>query len=177
MPIEASAGDILEADHRELDQLLAELLDELARDAPDPVTTYHCLDFFWARLAVHIRAEHLVLFPAVLAAAGEAGREPLTATLANLRRDHDFFMKELARAVKVLHLIPDFGNEPGTFEILRTLVKEVAESLSIHDEMEEQRIYPLADQSPWIGIRILKELENLPSRYSGMRSSNNDCAL
>ena len=32
----ASPGDILEADHRELDGLLAALLDELKADGPDP---------------------------------------------------------------------------------------------------------------------------------------------
>jgi iron-sulfur cluster repair protein YtfE (RIC family) len=166
MQTEPAAGDILEADHRELDGLLAELRDELSRDAPEPRTTYHRLDLFWARLAVHIRAEHVVLFPALLAAATEADRESLDATLADLRHDHDFFMKELARAVKALRLVPDFGNEPDTFTNIRKLVDTVATRLALHNALEEKTVYPLADLSPSDRTRIQKELANLPSRFS-----------
>lgn len=165
MPAELVAGDILEADHRELDQLLAGLLDELGRDVPDPVTAYHRLDLFWARLAVHIRAEHLVLFPSLLAATNEKNRERLTAVLAELRHDHDFFMKELARAVKALRLVPDFGNEAETFVIIRGLVEAVATRLASHNETEEKTVYPLADLSLTDRARISKELANLPQRF------------
>ena len=165
MPAELAAGDILEADHRELDQLLVELLDEIGRDVPDPATAYHRLDLFWARLAVHIRAEHLVLFPALLYASNEDDRESLSATLAELRHDHDFFMKELARAVKALRLVPDFGNEAETFVVIRGLVEAVATRLASHNETEEKTVYPLADLSPDARSRISKELANLPARF------------
>ena len=100
MQTERSTGDILEADHRELDRLLFELLDSLSAAEPDLVSTYRRLDLFWARLAVHIRGEHLVLFPAVLASVSdhENQREYLVRIFGDLRNDHDFFMKELARA-------------------------------------------------------------------------------
>jgi len=163
---ETAAGDILERDHRELDQLLAELLDELARDAPDAVASYHKLDLLWARLAVHIRAEHVVLFPALIAAANDDDREALTTTLAELRHDHDFFMKQLARAVKALRLVPDFGNEPETFTVIRQLIAEVATRLTQHNHREENSIYPLADRSPSTRSHIKKELINLPNRFS-----------
>lgn len=165
MPTDASARDILESDHRELDHLMANLLEELAREEPDPAKAYHRLDLFWARLAVHIRAEHLVLFPSVLAAADENDRHRLTGTLAELRHDHDFFMKQLARAVKALRLVPDFGNEPETFVVIRELVDQVATRLQSHNDLEEKTVYPLADLSPSDRSRIQKELANLPPRF------------
>jgi len=165
MRTERSVGDILESNHRELDRLLVELLDDLSADERDPVSTYHRLDLFWARLAVHIRAEHLVLFPAVLSAASDQQeqREAMIRILGDLRHDHDFFMKELARAVKALRLVPDFGNENETFEVVRILVKRVEQRLLQHNRIEEETIYPLADQA--IRSRILNELENLPPRF------------
>jgi len=162
----ASPGDILERDHRELDQFLSELLNELASDAPDAVASYHKLDLFWARLAVHIRAENVVLFPALIAAANDDDREALTTTLAELRHDHDFFMKQLARAVKALRLVPDFGNEPETFTVIRQLIAEVATRLTQHNHREEKTIYPRADRSPSTRSHIKKELTNLPNRFS-----------
>jgi iron-sulfur cluster repair protein YtfE (RIC family) len=164
MQTEVSAGDILEADHRELDQLLAELVDQLAADLPDLVAVYHKLDLFWARLAVHIRAEHLVLFPAVVAAASENNHERLVAIIGDLRHDHDFFIKELARAIKALRLVPDFGNEAETFVIIRELLDGVSNRLVPHNAIEEKGIYPLADRET--SSRVLKELDNLPKRFS-----------
>ena len=163
-----NAADILERDHRELDGLLAELLRELARDTPDPITAYHRLDLFWARLAVHIRAEHLVLFPALRESAKDdaSKSDKLAAVLVELRHDHDFFMKELARAVKALRLVADFGNEAETFAVIRPLVAAVAARLAAHNDLEERSVYPRADLSPSARSAIQKELTNLPNRFS-----------
>lgn len=49
-------------DHSEMDALLEEFFDALC--CADVELIYQTLDFFWARLAMHIRAEHLHLFPA-----------------------------------------------------------------------------------------------------------------
>jgi hypothetical protein len=54
---------LLEDDHASLGQLFAYLDEELAR--PDIARAFELLDLFWARLAVHIRAENLHLFPAL----------------------------------------------------------------------------------------------------------------
>ena len=54
---------LLEVDHESLAHLLAELDAELAK--PNTVRAFELLDLFWARLAVHIRAENLHLFPAL----------------------------------------------------------------------------------------------------------------
>src|SRR5512144_3172526 len=127
MQIETSVREIMEADHVELDQLLADLVNEIFSETPDLVLAYRQLDLFWARLAVHIRAEHLVVFPTVIETADDLGKdhEEIAALLQELRHDHDFFIKELARSVKAMRLVPDFGNEEETFEVVRNLVKGV----------------------------------------------------
>ena len=58
-----SVESLLEDDHAALGELLAELDSELAK--PNFVRGFELLDLFWARLAVHIRAENLHLFPAL----------------------------------------------------------------------------------------------------------------
>lgn len=170
MQVKSSVAEIMEADHAELDRMLAELIDEISGPNPDLVEAYHKLDLFWARLAVHIRAEHLVLFPAVLLAAVDLGPDGdrVVELLDTLRRDHDFFMKELARAVKAMRLVPDFGNEAETFDVIRHLITEVSRRLEKHNSAEEEIIYPLAENrsSPQpIRERVMKELQNLPARF------------
>ena len=69
---------------------------------------FELLDLFWARLAIHIRAENLHLFPALANApasrfTGKGGlptRDEAHNVLLQLRSDHDFFMKELAEMIK-----------------------------------------------------------------------------
>ena len=60
---------ILEHDHASLDQLLTKLDQELAEPSED--RAFELLDLFWARLAVHIQAEHLHLFPALVNASSK----------------------------------------------------------------------------------------------------------
>ena len=54
----------LSHDHHEVSEILKQLLAALHNK--DVGATYSGLDLLWARLAVHIRAEHLHLFPIVL---------------------------------------------------------------------------------------------------------------
>ena len=61
--MKSSSVSLLEEDHESLAQLLAELDAELAE--PNIARAFALIDLFWARLAVHIRAEHLHLFPAI----------------------------------------------------------------------------------------------------------------
>src|SRR6185369_7637975 len=96
-------------DHAELGNLLNQL--EAALEANDVEQTHSTLDLFWARLAMHIRAEHLHLFPAILRALNEtdrvnSGTTPSKSQAVNaieqLRSDHDFFMHELGRAMATM---------------------------------------------------------------------------
>src|SRR3712207_2351236 len=98
--------DILTHDHAEVDALLGEL--SQAFEGGRARGVFEKLDYLWARLAVHIRAEHLHLFPALLAARAVGQGEGTDDALApgevrmavgRLREDHDFFMRELAGAV------------------------------------------------------------------------------
>jgi len=57
-------NDLLGHDHTDLGESLSELF--AALNAGDVEKSYERLDMFWARLAMHIRAEHLHLFPAIL---------------------------------------------------------------------------------------------------------------
>ena len=168
--------DILEADHGELDSLLARVF--AAIEAGDRDETYRSLDFFWARLAMHIRAEHLRLFPAARRIA-ENGREDsgdVPRLLEDLQHDHDFFMRNLARAIKAMRLVFDFGNETETFEIVRDLLGEIKERLVVHNRIEEERIYPLANEAlleptelETLSRSVKKELDNYPQRFAAGR--------
>src|ERR1051325_2506367 len=89
----------LSDDHDAVSEVLKQLLTAL--DNNDVATSFSRLDLLWARLAVHIRAEHLHLFPAVTKHLRESH-----AIVENLRTDHDFFMRELARAIAILREMP-----------------------------------------------------------------------
>lgn len=89
-------------DHSELGELIDDLLAGL--DEENKALSFERLDLLWARQAVHIRAEHLCLFPSIL----DAPRANFTGTGSTpwyeeaqraidvLRHDHDFFMHELS---------------------------------------------------------------------------------
>lgn len=164
--------DILESDHRELDRLLDRLFVHL--DGTDAEAIYRSLDLFWARLAMHIRAEHQRLFPALRESISDAAiRDALPDLLARLREDHDFFMVELARAIKAARLVFYFGNESESFAIIRELVTAVKDRLLIHNAIEEKELYPLASepllsagQIDDVVAGIKKELANLPPRFA-----------
>lgn len=148
------------------------------------------LDLFWARLAMHIRAEHLHLFPTLLHAleslgqtSEEAGRAPSLETaqntVARLREDHDFFMSELAAAIKQLRQLPE-GTDQDKSSLLQNVrekIVAVRERLKAHNELEESDVYPLAEvlltsaECRALNEKMQKELGNLPVRFS-VRKSN-----
>src|SRR5438128_5405129 len=115
----ASIEQRLEEDHRSIGDLIAGLCEALAE--LNVVQSFALLDLVWARLAVHIRAEHLCLFPALLDAARErssaengSGRfNEAQKAINQLRRDHDFLMTELARAVNVMRGISPLDMDEG----------------------------------------------------------------
>ncbi|MFL6335863.1 MAG: hypothetical protein ACJ754_21345 [Pyrinomonadaceae bacterium] len=104
--------DILVDDHAEVDALLRGVM--LAFDGGDAREVFSKLDYLWARLAIHIRAEHLHLFPALLSAASAedvgfksgvpTAREVLESVVV-LREDHDLFMRGLAEAVNRVRVL------------------------------------------------------------------------
>ena len=173
-------NDLLAADHAEVDALVRALWSEFDRGGARGV--FEKLDYLWARLAVHIRAEHLHLFPALLSAAG-AGDEvtadapapdEVRAAVEHLREDHDFFMRELAGAVNAARQLTEHDDQTVREPLLliKSKVLAVAERLAEHNRVEEQQVYlwpavllgevALAD----LGREMKRELENLPPRFS-----------
>lgn len=171
-----SAQEVLTVDHEELDRLFTKAFDAI--DKGEPLEAFRCVDLFWARLAVHIRAEHLKLFPALIKAAEDRGsaaasRLDIPEVINTLHSDHDFFMRELARAIKALRLVFNFGNEAETFVIVRGLLEGVRERLVEHNRIEEEIVYPMCDESVLgnsardLTVSVEKELKNLPPRFRG----------
>ena len=169
----------LSDDHRAVDQVLKQLLTALHNQ--DIATSYSKLDLLWARLAVHIRAEHLHLFPDVLNRLSGLSDDVAAPDLSlaksvvdNLRADHDFFMHELARAVGILRELPRPINSEGeaTLASVRDIVLAVEKRLANHNNIEENQIYRWAstilteDEQMDLGTRINGELQNRPSRFS-----------
>jgi hemerythrin-like domain-containing protein len=184
-PNPAPGGErmLLEHDHSELDELLADSFRNLA--AADVPRSFEKLDLFWARLAIHIRAEHLHLFPTLLhslrshdqskkAGSRRPSLETVEKTIARLREDHDFFMTELGVAVKQLRDIrPEtHRDKPALIEKVRKKIAAVSERLKTHNELEESNVYPLAEtlltpaECVILNEKMRKELENVPQRFS-----------
>ncbi|HYJ45359.1 MAG TPA: hemerythrin domain-containing protein [Pyrinomonadaceae bacterium] len=173
-------ADPLVKDHAELDHLFRDLLVELDRGGARRVLPK--LDMVWARLAVHIRAEHLHLFPALLKAADRTperatvpppAAEEVRACVERLREDHDFFMRELAGCVNALRDVAAKDSPPD--EQLRSVkrrVVAVCERLAEHNRLEEERAYPWrqvllehGEQEELLAM-LKREIENLPPRFT-----------
>lgn len=175
--------NLLEHDHEELDGVLGELF--LALERGDKDESFARLDLLWARLAVHIRAEHLCLFPAILGtpqalftgSGGTPRLEEAQSAIAVLRSDHDFFMHELAKAVNLMRAlkgIPDVDAIGECLGEVRSIVLSVKTRLSAHNQLEENQVYVWIDvlldeaERAALDARVRRELENLPSRFTGI---------
>ena len=174
----------LSDDHRNVNQVLTQLF--VALHNKDVTASYAKLDLLWARLAVHIRAEHLHLFPAVLNRLYESTDEmpdlsEAKSVVENLRADHEFFMRELARAVGILRELPksiDSQEDEAKLNSVLNVVLEVEKRLSNHNRVEENQIYQWAStiltepEQLELTARINAELENRPSRFSAEAWAN-----
>lgn len=155
---------ILTADHRELDRLLSAACDDLRLG--DARRALASVDLFWARLAVHIRAEHLRLFPAIRSAAGP-GIEP---ELVRLKDDHNFFMRSLGDLIKQLRTLTETGSDvdPDTAQFF---VHEFRGRMDEHNKIEESRVYRFAgevlseQEYETLKSEVSAELANLPLRF------------
>jgi len=163
-----AGSERLSDDHQAVSEILKQLLTALHNK--DVEVSHFKLDLLWARLAVHIRAEHLHLFPAVVSEFGAA-----ESIIVHLRADHDFFMRELARAIGVLRGLPKRIVEASDDVKLATVgdtVREIEKRLLSHNDIEEHQIYRLTStmltktEQMELAKRINTELENRPSRFS-----------
>jgi len=169
----------LSDDHDAVSKVLNELLTAL--DHKDLETSYARLDLLWARLAVHIRAEHLHLFPAVTSGFSKSRDDvrpdasEALATIENLRIDHDFFMRGLARGIGILRELRQrkfTASDEGELADVGRTVREVERRLATHNEVEETQVYRWSsiiltesEQSELLA-RVTAELENRPPRFS-----------
>ena len=168
----AKADEQLQHDHVELGELLNEL--DAALAANDAVRTHATLDLFWARLAMHIRAEHLHLFPTISRLNNDETLPPgePANTIAILREDHDFFMRELSQAIAITRTAQE-----DQLEAVSKKIAAVRARLVKHNEIEETGIYVWsssllseAEQSVMAWL-VQKELENLPPRFGDVDGS------
>ena len=163
-------------DHVEVGDLLDKVI--AALDERDVARSHATLDLFWARIAVHIRAEHLHLFPAILDGPSE-GRENAPSvsealrTIEELRRDHDFFMRQLSQAVAMTRSLLTTADPQlveQQFKDIRSRIAVVQDRLAKHDRLEEEGIYlwtgnlSQADQMS-LAAGVQRELENMPPRF------------
>ena len=174
----AQISEQLIDDHAALDKVLKQL--QTALRETDLELAHNKLDLFWARLAVHIRAEHLHLFPAVLsnAAIGHAPAPSLDeaeAVVSQLRQDHDFFMCELAHAIEItreLLTLPDQFSIPEGLDNVKKIVLEVEQRLVKHNELEENQLYRWAttllnsEEQAKLATLITTDLQKRPSRFT-----------
>jgi hypothetical protein len=168
---------LLAHDHAKLNVLYYELC--VALEARELTQILRYLDRFWAQLAVHIRAEHLVLFPVILGATtlgiqdGPSLKEA-QATIKQLRSDHDFFMHELAQAIKTVRKLLESSDETVRREgqvTVEEIVARVAARLQVHNKREEEGIYVWAHrllnrpEKIELAARVRAELEKMPPRF------------
>jgi iron-sulfur cluster repair protein YtfE (RIC family) len=171
---------LLAHDHSELDASLAVVFSALA--AGEVELSYRNLDRFWARLAVHIRAEHICLFPTLLQASerstrtgGSPPRETIREIITRLRADHDFFMSELAGAMKQLRELHR-GDRQDSAPILAKVQEQMSRlrgRLEAHNELEESQVYHWASallddlEQKALNEKLQLELNNVPARFQG----------
>jgi hemerythrin superfamily protein len=176
----SQASQRLADDHVALDEVLSRL--RKALDSGDVAVSHARLDLFWARLAVHIRAEHLHLFPAVINGLSRMTGDQIAPTLNDgrlvverLRADHDFFMHGLAQAIGILRDLlkaTDRHDVDDGISTVRDAVLEIEKRLVIHNELEENKIYRWAttilneQEQADLATRINAELANPPPRFS-----------
>ena len=169
----------LSDDHLAVNEVLKQLL--AALDSKDVPRTYSKLDLLWARLAVHIRAEHLHLFPAVTRRVTNSNLSEAQTIIENLRGDHDFFMRELARAIGILRELPRTipkVDDDAKLAVVGETVREIENRLATHNEVEEDQVYRwsstmLSEPEQFeLLAQINAELENRPPRFSAEAWAN-----
>ena len=170
---------LLQHDHESLGQLLTKLDHELAQ--LNVIAAFELLDRFWARLALHIRAENLELFPALTknlaASLTEGGFRPrsdeIEEVLARLRTDHNFFMTELASAIKTMRAVVAGESPEGeSVASVQDRLAAIRQRLEDHNQIEEEQAYKWPElilndsEQTALRHRLQHELENLPPRFA-----------
>jgi hypothetical protein len=174
------AAGVLADDHVEVDKLLSTILAALAQE--DNAKSFEFLDLLWARLAVHIRAEHLCLFPSILEAprayftgtSGAPEYQEALSVIDKLRLDHEFFMRELGTSVNAFRMQANASDPEIHSQQLREVrrsISQVQSRLANHNQLEENHVYKWIDvllgeaQRSALVTLIRRQLKNTPSRF------------
>ena len=169
-PRELTAS-VLAHDHSEIDTLIGDLL--AALEEGDTLKVFPRLDLLWARLAVHIRAEHLCLFPAILGAdftirSDGPQYQEVQSAIDQLRLDHEFFMHELGATINIMR-------QENASEQLRKVhgsIVVIVSRLTKHNQLEENHVYKWVSvllgeaERAALAAQVKRELENVPPRFS-----------
>ena len=182
----SQVSEQLTTDHAALDEVLKEL--HTALRSGDLKSAFTKLDLFWARLAVHIRAEHLHLFPTVLRSLENVDVERVAApslkhaqgSIEELRQDHEFFMHQLALAVEIMRESLTLSEQlsPERENNVKKIVSEVEQRLVKHNELEESQLYRWAtmllnsEEQAKLANQITTELRKHPPRFTLSTWSN-----
>ncbi|MEO5859937.1 MAG: hemerythrin domain-containing protein [Pyrinomonadaceae bacterium] len=168
--------DLLTHDHSEIDTMVDNVVGMFSSGEPGPI--YQAIDLIWARLAIHIRAEHLHLFPTLTDASrflNATEAHSIENRIEELRKDHNFFMREMIGTIKTMRQIvanPD-SSELSRLGDVKQRIGGLRRRLIMHNGKEESEIYPLADRllSPeaaaMLRTKMRSELDNLPPRLVG----------
>ena len=173
------AAGLMADDHSRLHKLIDDLF--AALDEGNTALSFERLDLLWARLAVHVRAEHLCLFPSILGApranftgtGGTPRYEEAQRAIDVLRHDHDFFMRELSTAVNTMRKHRTASDPVVTSGLLREVgrcVVSVETRLQTHNQLEEEQVYTWVDallgeaERSALTACMRRELENIPPR-------------
>ena len=174
-----SIEEILAKDHKQLDKLLDAVT--AALEGENSVEAFETLDLFWARLAMHIRAENLQLFPSILNRVKDRDDESegqylslleVQSGIERLTNDHNFFMQQLSRAIRILRETRLATGSMSEFETVREIIGRVSERLTAHNGLEEMIIYQMprkllpGEEQIELASRIQRELKNLPPRFT-----------
>lgn len=176
----AQVNEKLINDHAALDKVLKQL--QMALRSANLELAHNKLDLFWARLAVHIRAEHLHFFPTVLGTLENAARHASAPSLDEaqslvdeLHQDHDFFMKQLIIAVGIMRELSTSPSQlivPQALSDVQNIVFAVERRLVNHNEIEESQIYSWAtkllspDEQTKLAGQVATELLKHPPRFT-----------
>ncbi len=166
--------EMLTHDHSEVDALAGQITGLFSSGEPERI--YEAIDLFWARLAIHIRAEHLHLFPTLTEASrllDAAEAAAIKNRIEELHEDHNFFMREMIGAIKTMRQIvadPD-SDELSRLGDVKQRIENVRCRLIVHNEKEESETYPLVDRllvpdaAGMLRSKMKRELDNLPPRF------------
>jgi hemerythrin-like domain-containing protein len=135
-----SLAELLEEDHKRLDELADEMCSNLQTDPMRAIVLAH---LFSAGMRRHVTSEEAVLFPPYQAHFGRSG----DATTATMQREHHAMLHYLERLlVTAERMLQKHEREQATGELQRVL-RGLNAVIAEHSDKEERTMFPLLDRT------------------------------